>query len=329
MKNLKQELVQHLITEGINEKLVDIYNKFPYQGHDLTNKQKGDRVRSVYRKIKRRKICNFVDGKLKPNNIVVQKPKILVFDIETSPSRAYVFNIWKQNINPVNGMLQSNSFMICFAAKWLYSNEVIHFCLTPEEILDEDDSRITKELHELFDKAQVLIAHNARGFDIKVANTRFITHNMNPPSHYQVIDTLLHARKAFRLMSNKLDYLGQYFNLGQKNHTSFELWENCMKGDLTALKKMDDYCIQDVKLLEAVYLKMRNYIKPHPNYNLLVETIEIHCPTCGSDNYKDQGVYTTYANKYPQHQCCNCGSTFRSRKAISINKTNFTISTPN
>ena len=240
MNKLKQELKDYLVQYGRNGLLVDIYNKFPYAGHELTNKQKGDRVRTVWRKL---------DTKVESE--AINKAKILVFDLETSPLSAYVWSLWKQNVNPTNGMLLSQKMILSWSAKWLYDSVIMHDYMKPKEIMVEDDSRVTHSLYRLIDEADVIIAHNAIGFDVKIMNTRFMLHGLNPPSHYQVIDTLLHARKRFKLESNKLDYLGQVLSLGNKKSTGgFQLWARCMKGSKKAMKKMVSYCITpDQKLL--------------------------------------------------------------------------------
>ena len=53
------------------------------------------------------------------------EPKILVFDLETAPLQAYVWRLWKQNVNPLNGQLQSEWFLLTYSAKWLFDNSII------------------------------------------------------------------------------------------------------------------------------------------------------------------------------------------------------------
>ena len=314
---MKKELEKYLIQNGRSENLVDIYNKFPYQGNSLSNKQKGDRVRSIWRKLKRK------------DKVFEKQPKILIFDLETAPLKAYIWKIWKENINPINGQLQSQNFILSWSAKWLYDNKIYSHYLHPEEIYSEDDSRIVKELHNLVNDADIIIAHNCKNFDEKVMNTRFLLNDLSPTSHYQIIDTLLHARKKFRLESNKLDYLGKVLNLGRKINTGgFELWEECMKGNPEAMSAMVNYCEGDVLLLEEIYLKLRPWIKPHPNVNLITNDESKCCPVCKSKNITSNGTYTTYANQYKAYQCNSCKSTFRARKANKIDKTNTLIITP-
>jgi DNA polymerase III epsilon subunit-like protein len=362
MKNLKQQLTDHLIVNGIERYTYrELYELFPFDGWDLSNKQQGDRVRSIWKKIKKSNKDYYnvettqsaiapkwvtdttVIGRFDPESkkkvfldeldkiTKTKQPKILIYDLETSPLSAYVWSLWKQNVNPTNGQLRSQKMILSWSAKWLYKDEILFDHMLPSEIKAEDDSNVAKSLWELIDKADIVIAHNASGFDVKIMNTRFLMAGLNPPRHYQVIDTLLHARKRFKLESNKLDYLGQVLGLGKKYDTGgFQLWVDCMKGCSFAMSKMVDYCNQDVKLLEAVYLKLRPWIKPHPALNLITDNFDkLSCPSCNSVDVADYGTYTTYASVYKAHKCNSCHSTFRSRSTEKVDKSKLTISTPN
>ena len=125
--------------------------------------------------------------------------------------------------------------MICWSAKWLGSDEVFSECLTPEEILSEDDTRISKQLWLLMDQADIVIAHNGKKFDVPKMNSRFILAQLPPPSSYIQIDTKEVAAKQFGFSSNKLDALAGYFGIEHKDDTDFELWVRCMKGEQEAL----------------------------------------------------------------------------------------------
>jgi DNA polymerase III epsilon subunit-like protein len=258
--------------------------------------------------------------------------KILVFDIETAPTKAYVWGGWNQNPAQNIDMVQSEWFMLTWSAKWLFEDKIMTGKLTSKEALNEDDSRITKAMWELFDEADVVIAHNAIRFDVKKLNTRFLLHGLSSPSHYQVIDTLVHARKRFSLISNKLDYLARFLGLeGKLQHGGFITWKKCLEGDEEAFNEMEEYNIQDVRVLEEVYLKMRAWIKPHPNMGLFVADDITCCPTCGSSDMTQEGSYSTYVNTYDTHRCNSCGSLSRSRKtSVSKDKKqNLLVSLPN
>lgn len=255
--------------------------------------------------------------------------RILILDIETAPLKSYVWGIWNINLGHSLNMLESDWFMLTWSAKWLFEETILSDKLTSEEVLTENDARISKSLWMLLEEADAVVAHNAIKFDIKRINTRFLKNGLTPTMPYQVIDTLLHARKRFNITSNKLNYIGKFLGLGEKLDTGgFDLWKRCMQGDEEALSEMEAYNIQDVALLEDVYLVLRPYIKPHPNAALFVADDVHSCPSCGSKELKWEGTYTTYANTYDAFRCGDCGSIGRSRTAKPKGK-NITIATPN
>lgn len=257
--------------------------------------------------------------------------KVLVFDIETAPMRSFIWSMWNMNVGQNLSMLESDWFILTWSAKWLFDGKVYSDKLTPEEILNEDDSRIVRSFWEMLNEADVVIAHNGKRFDIKKLNTRFIKHHLDPPMPYQVIDTLEHVKRQFAISSNKLDFVAKFLNIGQKVSTGgFDLWKGCMMGDQDSIDRMEVYNIGDVTLLEEVYLRIRSYIKPHPNMGLFIEEDVTCCPTCSSNSLIWEGTYKTYANSYDAFRCSDCGSIGRSRKTAipKSSKTNLTISTP-
>ena len=180
-----------------------------------------------------------------------KKAKVLIFDTETSHIIARVWGLWKQNINHTD--IIKDWHLLCWSAKWLFEDEVYNMSLTPKEVAEGHDKRISIGLWNMFDEADVIIAHNLKKFDRKVAQTRFIKNDLNLPSPYNEIDTLLHARKQFKISSNRLDYLGEFLQIGRKIETEKGLWNKVEAGDAEAMDRMVTYCDQDVRLLEDVY----------------------------------------------------------------------------
>ena len=251
-------------------------------------------------------------------------PKILVFDIETAPLRAYVWKRWKENISLDQTL--SEWFILTFSAKWLHSNEVLNYRLTGEEVLREDDSKLVKKLWDLFNEADVVIAHNAKCFDVPKSNSRFLANGLFPPSAYKIIDTLEVSKRQFGFSSNKLDALATLFGIPCKLSTGFDLWARCMQGDEEALTYMSKYCGHDVEILEEVYLRLLPYIKNHPNYNLYVDEETPVCPSCGGKHLSFSGYYYfTSTTKYENYRCEDCGALSRNRKSILKNKKHILI----
>jgi hypothetical protein len=245
-------------------------------------------------------------------------PKVLIFDTETAPLSGYLWSRWNQNLS-LDATI-SEWFMLCWSAKWLYSNDVMGDRLTSEEALKEDDSRIMASLWRLIDEADIIVAHNAKHADIKWMNTRFIMNGFAPPKPYHVIDTLEVAKKNFGFSSNKLDALAGYFGIQHKMDTNFKLWKDCIHGEEEALKYMEEYNKLDTEILEQVYINLRPWIKNHPNMgNLLTSEVPV-CSICASKKLEliPDKYYYTSVGKYNLYRCKDCGSISRGR--VNLNK---------
>jgi hypothetical protein len=239
---------------------------------------------------------------------------VLIIDIETAPLLSYTWGIWNQNVG-IN-QIASDWFMLTWSAKWLFEDKVYSGRLTAKEAKAQDDKRITRGIWELLNKADIVIAHNAIKFDIPKLNSRFVINGLHPPLPYQVIDTLVHIRRQFGFSSNKLEYVQKLLSLPRKTDTGgMGLWIKCMQGDDQALKDMETYNVNDVRILEETYLHIRSWIKPHPNMGLFIlDQDNPRCPACGHHDLQDEGkAYYTSVNAYEIYRCRNCGSTGRKR----------------
>lgn len=241
-----------------------------------------------------------------------REAKILIFDIETAPLKAYVWKRWKENISLDQTI--SEWFMICWSAKWLGGKEVMHGCVTPDEIQREDDKRIVEDLWKLLNEADIVVAHNIRHFDIPKANSRFIINGLPPVAPYKQIDTLEVSKRVFGFSSNKLDALATYFGFPNKDKTDFDLWKSCLEGNQNALDYMLKYNIKDVEILEKVYLRLRAWVPNHPNLGLYTESTKPVCPICGSTHLEltPDHVYTD-VSKFQVLRCLECGGLARIR----------------
>lgn len=237
--------------------------------------------------------------------------KILIIDIETSPHMAYVWGKWKQNVGQNQWVKKSH--IMSFCAKWLGKPEVVY-----QESRTEDDSKLVKSMFDLLDEADIVVAHNGQRFDLPRIIGRGVIHGYTPPSPYYIVDTLLVARKELGLESNTLENLCEMLNLPrkmtQRKFVGFSLWTECLAGNEKAWKEMEEYNIQDVIALEALYLKLLPYMKNHPNVVRTEEGEKYACPKCGSENIQWRGYYYTRAGLcYKRFQCMDCGGWGRVR----------------
>jgi DNA polymerase elongation subunit (family B)/DNA-directed RNA polymerase subunit RPC12/RpoP len=244
-------------------------------------------------------------------------PKILLLDIETTPLEAYIWQtqVWKAHVS--DSQVISKWFMLTWAAKWLDSQEVMSMRLNGKEVLEENDRRIVYGLWDLLDQADIVIAHNGDNFDIPNINTRFLVNGLPPTSPYRTIDTLKVAQRQFGFTHNSLNALARTFGFDEKLETDFSLWKRSKNGDEKALEYMEKYNQGDVFLLEEVYIKLRPWVKSHPNIGVYMETEEKVCAICGSNKLVHDGYHVTNTGKYPAYRCAECGSTHtRDRKSV-------------
>lgn len=237
--------------------------------------------------------------------------RILVYDIETTPMEVFVWGLARNDyISPTFIIKDWN--VLSWSAKWLCHSSTMSMIQTPQEARARDDKRVLEGIWKLIDQADIIIAHNGDRFDIKKLNTRFILNSMPPPASYQSIDTLKVAKRSFAFSSNKLDYLGELLANRNKLETNFKLWKECLEGKPKALKRMKEYNIEDVLLLEEVYVELRPWIKSHPNIGIYIDSNNSVCPTCGSDKIEENGsYYTTTVNQYASYTCKECGGSCR------------------
>jgi len=239
-------------------------------------------------------------------------PKVLVLDIETAPMKVFTFQLFKAFLTPAS--IDEPDFILSWAAKWLFSSEMMSDIVTPKEALKCDDKRIMKSIWKLLDDADIIIGHNIRKFDIKWLNREFLLTGLKPPMPYQTIDTLTETRKIFHFPSNQLTWLGHMMIRKQKLSTNFELWKRCKAGEKEALDYMLKYNKEDVFLGEDVYVEMRPWIKSHPNMGIYQDSDKPVCGNCGSINLLwENKYYVTMASKFAAFRCKDCGAPSRCR----------------
>jgi hypothetical protein len=247
-----------------------------------------------------------------------KKPKILLFDIETSPIIAYVWGLWENNV-AIN-QIKSDWHVLSWSAKWLGSpeSEVMYADQRHEKNM-EDDKKILKKLWDLLDESDVVITQNGISFDQKKLNARFIMHGFNPPSSYRHIDTLRIAKKHFAFSSNKLEYLTKklctkYKKLSHAKFSGFELWKECLAGNMDAWNEMEIYNKHDVLSLEELYTKLSPWDNS-VNFDVYSNDFSNTC-SCGSKEFIKNGYAYTNIGRFQRYKCTKCGSECRDKKNL-------------
>jgi hypothetical protein len=237
--------------------------------------------------------------------------RILLIDIESAPTTAYVWGRWDQTVN--QKQVVKEGYLLTYSAKWLGEDTIISNRITEAG----NDDNIVIELADLMSKADVIVAHNALKFDVPLIKTRMLALGLTPPLPSKIVDTLRIAKAEFRFPSNSLDNIAAYLNLPRKiSHSGFELWTRCMAMEDEAFAEMLEYNVQDVVVLEELYLRIRHWSKTHPNVALHQASTDPSCVCCGSKDLKPVSKkFYTGTSEFDMLVCNSCGKPNRKRKS--------------
>lgn len=222
--------------------------------------------------------------------------RILYFDIEWAPAQAYVWRMWDENVGP--DQLINPGGLLCFSAIWDDTKEVIF-----ASEWEDGHQAMVERLHALFEEADALVTYNGDKYDIPKATGEFLLAGLPPPPVVTSID-LIKSVKKLGFVMNRLAFIGPFLKVGAKiKNEGFNLWKSVLEGDEKAQSRMKKYCIQDSKLLIALYKKVKPYIRNHPflgNRGV--------CGACDSNKLQSRGYRRTKTFKIQRLQCQNCGS---------------------
>ena len=291
-----------------NERLQQVVNAYVEYGEYKASQILDMKIASIERFLREAKVRGIIPTEEEP----VKRPNVLILDIETSLMSFHAWSPGQQYLGP--SQIIQDWHVISWAVKWLFEPDTYSDVITPEEAAAHDDKRVIESVWDFLDMADIIIIHNAR-FDVRKLNARFIYYDMPPPSPYRVVCTLRAMRKEAQFSSNKQDELTKKMGLRPKvEHEGYDLWVKCFNADPEALLTMEEYNKGDILSLEELYVRIRPYIKSHPNMNLFVEGDGECCPNCGNKkiSWMDK-FYITSVNKYSCFRCDHCGAIGRSR----------------
>jgi hypothetical protein len=225
--------------------------------------------------------------------------KILLLDIETAPTLAYVWRLYDENIG-VEQIVKPTR-MICWAAKWVGQREMIF----GSEWMPGGREAMLAGIHALLAEADAVVTYNGDKFDLPKLMGEFAMAKRSSPGPLTSIDLYKTARKL-GLQSSRLAFVAPALGIGEKiKHEGFRLWLQVEAGDERARKRMERYNKQDTRLLEKLYTRLRPFIRNHP---YLGSVERGHCPSCESHRLQKRGTRRTKAFVIERLQCQSCGS---------------------
>lgn len=200
---------------------------------------------------------------------------------------------------------------ICAAWGWI-GNPVIEFASEWNDGVKGFAEKIWKAL----DEADIVIGHNIKSFDDKHIKTLFIQNGLSKPSPYKVIDTLSILRSEFKLLSNSLDNACAALGLTKKSdHLDIYFYEKIDNREPAALDRLEKYNKGDIIATIELYLKLRPWMKNHPNVIPMSQDIT-QCQRCGSKNTTRTGYFSPSVLVYRMYRCDDCNGQFRTTHEV-------------
>ena len=225
---------------------------------------------------------------------------ILVWDAEVTPNIGCFWTSGRKISIQPDAILHERQ-MCVIGYKWLGGGKA----RTLTWGKDADEESMVREAVELLDRCRFSIAHNGDRFDLRWLRGRAMFYRVPMSPHYITVDTLKVMQRLTYLNSHRLDYLGEYFGIGRKIKTSYELWKRiAQENHQPSLRLMARYCRQDVDLLTQFYEEFRSWF-PAPPSSIARDIA--HCPFCDSSRTTiNQTRRTAAGHERVQFKCNDC-----------------------
>lgn len=239
---------------------------------------------------------------------------VLLFDLETSPSKFWGFSTGEQYVSYENIVEGTETKVITAQWKWLLKDKKASYSLWKydEYINEYEDTEVVRQITALVNSADLVIGQNINGFDIRVLQERNKLLKLAPIFVDFPLDTLPVSRRSFKAMSHKLDHRSKQQGCGGKIKMTMSDWTDILEGKVSPLKKMVPYGLKDVEDTETVFWNELPYWNlPQATYNKILKLIGLpkdikpYCKVCAG---KRQKRFDVKVNKKGKITCNSCGT---------------------
>ena len=214
---------------------------------------------------------------------VVNPSRVMIYDIETSRTKAWVWWTGKQYIG--HHQLIDEPSIITISWKWLGSEEIKF--LTWDK--DHSDKKLVEDFLVEYNKADMVIGYNNDRFDNRWVNARAMKYGLDVNTFVRSYDIMKEEKKVFRVPSYSMAYMAKYSNVVHKQgHEGIHMWNMIQTGtpeeQAEYLEKMVAYNIGDIAATEELYFRLRKYFGHRMHFGVFNGGEKFSCPDTGSMN---------------------------------------------
>ena len=242
------------------------------------------------------------DGSLVPQ----PKGKMLIYDIETSRLKAWLWWTGQQYVLPAQIDNSEPPRIITVSWKWLGEDDVK--TLTWDK--NHSDRQLIEEFLKEYNKADLVIGVNQDKFDNRWINARAIQYGLHVNTLVRSSDIQKEAKRLMRLPSYSLSKLCEFFDVTKKlSNEGNIMWEKIQQGtpeeQVEYMEKMIEYNVGDIISTEEVYMKMRRYMSHKTHIGVLNGEEKYTCPLCGTSDVQLDKTTVTPAGTVQRIMKCN------------------------
>jgi hypothetical protein len=254
--------------------------------------------------------------KTKQLEVESREPRILFLDIETAPDVTWAWGVYQENAIAV----KEHWYVLSYAAQWRGSGPIVVRGLDDFPGYrggNSTEAKLIKEVRDLLDRADIVVAHNGVDFDVRKLNARMIAHRLPPPSPYRIVDTKRDLTRVAKFSSNRLNWLSKQLGIGRKTeeHHDWKMWQGCMEGDAGMWRRMKTYNRHDVVLLRELYERLAPWLD-QPNAAAFARREVCPNPACRKPALVKWGFYRAKTRIYQRYSCRACGAWARASRSV-------------
>jgi len=222
----------------------------------------------------------------------------------------------------------NHSFLNCFGYKWHNKKSTHRIDLNTTKTLNKlgpfnnnSDEAVVRETHIVMSQADILVGHYGNKFDWKYMNAKFDKYGLPHLTHIPKFDTCLMARQKYKLGSNRLDSLCEFFGVTRKQDIDHKHWMNLYTHDARSMRTIGVYCEQDVLCLEQVFNRMKHHFNIPYHSGVAEGNPRSSCPQCGFIETAVKNIRTTKSGLWRASMfCADCNHCWTIPKSVLVSE---------